>query len=82
MALSEKDRAAAMKHLGRIRDAVEDMAEDEELSEQDELSLEDVILDDPAARDSAPRGPVEGIAPPEEHVELLVDGQVVELEGV
>ena len=74
MALSEKDRVAAMKHLGRIRDAVEDLAGGEEIGE-DELSLEDVILDD------TPHDTPTAEAPQEERVELLVDGQVVELEG-
>ena len=74
MALSEKDRVAAMKSLGRIRDAVEELASEEEIGE-DELSLEDVILDD------APQDTPAAEAPPEERVELLVDGQVVELEG-
>ena len=81
MALSEKDRVTAMKSLGRIRDAVEDLAEGEELGEQDELSLEDVILDDPSPRRAGPQGSAESAAPPEEHVELLIDGQVVEVEG-
>ena len=74
MALSEKDRVAAMKHLGRIRDAVEDLAQEDEIGE-DELSLEDVILDD------APQDGPAAEAPQEERVELLVDGQVIELEG-
>ena len=50
------------------------MAGEEEIG-GDELSPEDVILDD------TPHDTPAAEAPQEERVELLVDGQVVELEG-
>lgn len=79
LARAEASRELSTKHLRRIRDAVEELAQGGDLDEADEVLAGEFAEDGTLEPEAASDGPA-AVAPPEEIVELLVDGQVVELE--